>query len=299
MRSGETSHSSVACESTNGSHLWRNRLTWCASRCEPSLPKKIIIVGVAVLSSTFFARSQAPVRSPASPGRSDGRPVAQEQIVRDPGAVKLLTSVWQSMGGPSWNAAPQIQLSGTMNLCYGVTQRGQFDILVTHAGDTDVVITDGNGGNTEWKTQHGVLTASIPGKTPKPLLSHKALNSPPYVLLDLINRAVEDPSWSVTLGQSQSGTVIEVVIRHVFPLRNDPSQQMSQFTERHLYVDRTSGTPVRIRYTDYADNNIRIKAPREVDFSDYRWFGPYFLPATMSESLMGHKFNQFMLAAIR
>lgn len=214
----------------------------------------------------------------------------QEQVVRDPGAVALLQRSWTQMGGPAWETAGSVQLSGILDIYRGKPQNGKFTFSTNSSGEASATMTDDTGTTSSYSLNGSSLTVSISGKPAQSLPFHKVLNMPSYFPLAVAGKALADPTWSIIphgTATINSATCTEVEIKRIYPLSIDKTQILSKLTERYLCIDAQSNLIDRVRYTSYSNTNIRISRQRTLDYTDYRQFGIYLLPSSITDSVDG------------
>lgn len=225
----------------------------------------------------------------------------QEQVIRDPSALAVLQRTWALMGGSTWATSPSLHISGTTDLDLGKSQSGTFLFEADSTGTTTTAFTDSGGNEMRYTVNATSAKVSRTGHSDATLAPHKVLNLPPYFPLSLVGQVLGAAQWSVVNQgsadvESIPCTVIEV--RRVYPLSADPTQIMSRFTDRRLFIDSTAGLIRRIDYTTYSDNNIRISMPRTITFDNYRQFGPYQLAGTITDSVNGQVAKRILINSI-
>lgn len=256
------------------------------------------IVAGSVLSS--FAQTSSS-QSPSSSASSQEQIPQTEQVERDASAVTVLSQVTDALGGNSTATGGTIHISGNAEVYAGKPADSTFAISFNPSENQSFAVTDNAGNTSSTAMSNHVLSMTRPGKAAAVLPFHKALNLPPYFFPALIFRALSDPSYSViNKGSTPMDGVdyITVELKRIYSATEDKYQELSQFTDRLLYIDPTTYEVRRIAYKSYSNSSITISSHRALDFNNYQQFGAFRFPSSITDSIDNRLISHFIVTQV-
>lgn len=212
---------------------------------------------------------------------------ANPTVQRDAQAASLLQSSINAMGGapPSDSTA-----NGTVTAVAGTqTQNGTIQILTrgTNQSVEGITLPD----LSQTTVYSNWLAGQTNGSNPQQQLSGQLAATSQTALypLPLLVDTLGNPDVSLQyVGQETVGGAPANHIRiwNTFASRSY-IQALSAFSTRDVWIDASSGYPLRISFTQQASAGQSFKTLVELDFSNYRQLNGFAYPFAIQKSLNG------------